>query len=366
MLSEIGSNFWINPADKYTYLQEVTPQSFGLTGSDYCFLSTCRSAISLALEIIELQDPNVSKVAAVPSFTCETVIQPFLESGYGLKMYGINAGLGIEKDGFLADLKESEVGVLIIHRYFGFDTMPDISGVIGEIRELGIYIIEDRTQCLYSDIQPLDADFFVASLRKWHGIPDGGILVCKGGKIERKPLDVDTELERAKVDAGYAKYNYLFHQIGKKDNFLEKYKIAEEILDKQSARYKISPLSYAMQASLDISSMKQKRRSNYVTLTKEIRNIAGIGIVFPELQEGVVPLYCPIMAAEREYVQKLLCDRRIYAPIIWPKPDILPDIFGSGSKLYLNMLCIPIDQRYEEDDMLRIASVLSGVNKYGH
>ena len=30
MLSEIGSNFWIDPAEEFTYIQEVTPQSFGL------------------------------------------------------------------------------------------------------------------------------------------------------------------------------------------------------------------------------------------------------------------------------------------------------------------------------------------------
>ncbi len=365
MLSEIGSNFWIDPAEEFTYIQEVTPQSFGLKGNDYCFLSTCRSAISLALELIEMQNPNVSKIAAVPSFTCETVIQPFLDSGYDLKMYEINEELGIEKERFLEDIRESGVGVIIIHRYFGFDTMPDIGEIIDGIRNLGISIIEDRTQCLYSDIELLDADFFVASLRKWHGIPDGGILVCKEGVIDGKPLNVDVELEQAKVDAGHAKYNYLFHHIGEKDSFLEKFRKAEDILDNRSQKYKISPFSYAMQASLDISGMKQKRRRNYAMLTKGIRSVEGIESVFPELQKGVVPLYCPIMVTERQHIQKFLCDRGIYAPIIWPKPDMLPDISGNRSKLYQNMLCIPIDQRYGEEDMDRIVNVLSGVNEYG-
>lgn len=364
MLSEIGSNFWINPAEKFTYMQELTPQIFGLKGNDYCFMSTCRSAISLALEMIEMQNPNVSKIAAVPSFTCETVIQPFLESGFGLKMYDINAELGIDKERFLDDLRESEVGVIIIHRYFGFDTMPDIGEIIDEIRNLSIFIIEDRTQCLYSDIELFDADFFVASLRKWHGIPDGAILVCKEGLIEGKPLNVDTALERAKVDAGYAKYNYLFHHIGAKDSFLEKFRKAEEILDNQPVVYKMSPFSYAMQASMDIGEMKRKRRRNYLTLTQGISCIEGIESVFPELQETVVPLYCPIMVTERQHVQKFLCDRGIYAPIIWPRPDTLADISDNGRDLYQNMLCIPIDQRYGEEDMDRIVNVLSGVNKY--
>jgi dTDP-4-amino-4,6-dideoxygalactose transaminase len=44
---------------------------------------------------------------------------------------------------------------------------------------------------------------------------------------------------------------------------------------------------------------------------------------------------------------------------------MLPDISGNRSKLYQNMLCIPIDQRYGEEDMDRIVNVLSGVNEYG-
>lgn len=365
MLSEIGSNFWINPEDKFEYIQEFTPQIFGVKGTDFCFLSTCRSAISLAIEMIELRNPGGLKIAVVPSFTCETVIQPFLEFGYSLKPYDINAELGIDKQEFLRFIKQSKASVLIIHRYFGLDTMKDMEGVIQEIRDLGICIIEDRTQCLYSDIKTLNADFFVASMRKWNGIPDGGFLVCKDGRIEGKPLDVDKELELAKIDAGYAKYNYLFKHIGEKRDFLEKFRKAEDILDKQAGRYKISPFSYAMQANFDIGGLKQKRRNNYLTLIYTLSKVKGIEIIFNGLPDEAVPLYFPIMVKRRRDIQRRLCERGIYAPIIWPKSDLLPNVSDNANRLYRDMLCIPIDQRYGEDDMNRIADALTEVNGYG-
>lgn len=65
MLSEIGSNFWIDPSVIYDSQKPITPDVFRCTGSDYAWLSTGRSAISLVIETIEERNPKTKKVALI-------------------------------------------------------------------------------------------------------------------------------------------------------------------------------------------------------------------------------------------------------------------------------------------------------------
>lgn len=358
-MREIGSNFWINPNDNFKDAKELTPNDFGIDGSDFCFLSTGRSAISLALQEIELRKSDISKIAVVPPFTCETVLQPFLKLGYEIKTYPINEEMGVKGEEFRNCIITSQAGVLLFHRYFGFDTMQGMEDTFREIRNRGVYVIEDRTQCLYSEVVEVDVDFFVGSIRKWHGVPDGGFVACKEGEIRNKPFDTDDKLEDAKIEAAYAKYRYLFEHIGEKEVFLDKFRIAEEILDCQSKKFKMSSFSYAMQSSLDVDELKCKRRANFTTLAEGINNPEEIKLLFSECKNEFVPLYFPILVRRREQVQKALREREIYAPIVWPRPEGLPSVCDAAKRCYRDMLCIPIDQRYGKRDMNRIIDIIN-------
>ena len=79
MLKEIGSNFWISPEDMKYETTFIEPSALGLWGNDYAWLSTGRGAIRFVLKTIEESNPFINKVALIPSFTCHTVIEPFLE-----------------------------------------------------------------------------------------------------------------------------------------------------------------------------------------------------------------------------------------------------------------------------------------------
>ena len=78
MLSEIGSNFWISPNELSLQVLEITPEKFNCKGSDYVWMSTGRGATSFILDTIIRRNFNVSKVALLPPFTCNTEIEPFL------------------------------------------------------------------------------------------------------------------------------------------------------------------------------------------------------------------------------------------------------------------------------------------------
>ena len=359
MLSEIGSNFWISPNEGSGGKSLGSPLQFGYKGNDYVWMSTGRSATRLVLQTIEERNLNVKKVALLPPFTCHTVFEPFMDFGYEIHTLPINQYLSISADDILRCQEKYGAGVVLVHRYFGFDTLPDFNKAVKVLQRKGVVVIEDCTQCLYSSFPISDADYVVASIRKWCGVPDGGFAICKEGYFTHKPTQTDKAMVEAKRIASELKYQFLFEGKGDKPTFKAKYREGEELLDNQTDYYAIGELSAAIQAELDVEILKTKRRANFKVLMNGFQDIEGIKVVFNTLPDDVVPLYFPILVKDREPVQSLLADNDIYAPVVWPKADHCPTIDEVAETIYDKILCIPIDQRYDVDDMQRIVNVIN-------
>lgn len=364
MKREIGSDFWFKPEDiDSKVIKELDPSIFGCCGSDYVWLSTCRSAISLVIDTIEHRDSEVRKIVCLPAFTCHTVYQPFINNGYKVVMIPVEKDLTISAEKAIAVIKDVKPGIILFHNYFGFDTITESKQIIEMIKAIGAIVIEDLTQSMYSQIERLPADYFVGSIRKWCGVVDGGFAVCKDGYFMEHPTDVDKNLEHTTCKASELKYQYMNGESVDKTEFLCLYGKAKDFIDNQEKIYAINPISKLIQSNLNVEEMSDKRRENFETLLNGIRDIDEIRPVFSSNGTKNVPLYFPIICKDRARLQKLLVKHDIYAPIIWPKEYDCPLVNDDANYLYENMLCIPIDQRYDTDDMQRIISVLNN-NSY--
>lgn len=359
MLSEIGSNFWIKPEELKLNQGLTTPAQFGCDGSDYVWMSTGRSATAFVLDTIEKRNPNVRKVAVIPPFICNTVIEPFLAKGYGVYTFHTGKDLMACAKDILKAVKECNAGVVLYHRFFGVDTIADIDTIMLELKSMGVVTIEDCTQNLYSTYRKSAADYFVGSIRKWCGVPDGGFAVCKEGVFEDRPTLMDVKLQEAKKEASLLKHDYLFNAKGDKQVFLSKYREAEDILDSQAMYYTLSDLSARIQSNLNVEELKAKRRENFRIIAEGLKGCKDIHVIFEALKDDEVPLYCPILCDERSEVQPLLVKNAIYAPVVWPKADCCPKVDADTDYLYDHILCIPIDQRYDADDMMRVVTIMN-------
>lgn len=359
MLSEIGSNFWISPNEGGSGKPLGTPFQFGYQGSDYVWMSTGRSATRLVLKTIEERNPNCKKVALLPPFTCHTVFEPFIDFGYEIHTMPLAMDLTTSVEDILKSQALCDAGVVLVHRYYGFDTLLGFDQAVIELQKRGVVVIEDCTQCLYSDFKVSDADYYVASIRKWCGVPDGGFAISKEGIFAHKPSQTDEPMVEAKRIAAGLKYQFIFEGKGDKPTFKAKYREGEALLDNQSTYYTIGNLSATIQADLDVDALKRKRKANYKVLLDGFQNVSGIKVIFDYLPEDVTPLYFPILVDEREPFQDLLADKDIYAPVVWPKADHCPDIDDNSQTIYDKILCIPVDQRYGTDDMERIVKVMN-------
>lgn len=359
MKREIGSNFWFAPEDIESKGSIIlNPEMFGCYGTDYVWLSSCRSAISLVIEEIERRNPNVRKIVCLPAFTCHTVYQPFMSKGYNVVMLPVEEDLAISSNKAIKIIEDVKPGMVLFHKFFGFDTLSEANSIIESVHRIGGVLIEDLTQSMYSNIERLPADYFVGSIRKWCGVVDGGFAVCKEGLFPVHPTTIDTKLEEVTQKASELKYRYMCGENIDKTEFLTKYSEAKDFIDNQIIKYSLSPLSQIIQSNLDVDALSERRRKNFEFLLHGINGIEDIRPLFTSINSNVVPLYFPIICKDRTKLQKLLAENEIYAPIIWPKEEDCPPINAEAEFLYDNMLCIPIDQRYDQDDMVRIIDTI--------
>ncbi|MCQ4635289.1 DegT/DnrJ/EryC1/StrS family aminotransferase [Anaerovorax odorimutans] len=355
MQREIGSYFWINPNTKVVSESIVSPEKFNCKGSDYVWLSSGRAAITYILDSISERNPNIEKIALLPSYTCHTVIEPFFRNQYTVHFIPIHEKMNIYAQELIKIARKTNAKVILLHNYFGFNTLLGCDNVLKILRNEGVIIIEDRTQCLYSKFPPLSADYYVGSIRKWIGVPDGGFAMCKKGSFTKKPYKSDLKMESTRVAASIDKYKYLYENIGSKEEYIKKYKTSDNMLAKQKNFYAIGSCSIKMQAALDYDELTIKRRSNYNVLLSGLRTCKAVIPIFKVLPEDVTPLFFPLWISDnRQAFQEKLIQAEIYAPIIWPKSKLISCEYHETEEMYKHILCIPIDQRYNEEDMNRI------------
>lgn len=353
MQREIGSNFWFENISNHR--GDIDTKIFNTEYSDIAYTSSGRDAIRLVLHDIKVS----SRKALLPEFTCNSVIQPFVDLGYEIVFYPIHSDLSINEEKFEEILYSFLPGVIYIHNYFGFDTSGNISNVFENIQRHHTVVIEDITQVLYSSFDRLEADYLVGSFRKWAGLADGGFALKKKGKFSYKPNEVAENMVSIKLDAMQLKTKYMLDGIGDKRVFLSKYSEAENLLDEQKTIYKMSDYSFKIQSGLDIDYLCKQRIENYQYLASALIECNLFKIVFDVLPDNVVPLYFPILCTtNRMQIQNTLREHDIYAPIVWPQSDLIEYPQEETHYVYTHILCIPCDQRYALDDMEEIVAIL--------
>lgn len=349
---EIGSYFDIAPENLKNVKNITTFMPFG----DAMYLSTCRSAIDIVIKDIKTND----KIALLPGFTCHAVVEPFIKNGYKVIPYFITTGLFVNMKDLTRKIEEFHPKVILIHDYFGFDSNKELRS--GYFRQLviknGITVINDQTQSMFSKYEPISGNYYLGSIRKWMGIPDGAFLLGYSGEINYKE---DIELEDAKKKAMVYKNKFLFDNEGTKENVLENYRYAEKVLDSRNIPYAISETSKYLIDLYDLDDMKKKRQENGQTLLNAITENDKLLFPFNEICSDEVPFYIPIFVKEkRKELQSYLAKNNVFATVIWGCPNEFVDCIDSETRMiYERILCIPCDQRYSLDDMKYICDIIN-------
>ena len=326
---EIGSEFFnVDTCDKENNLFNENTKWF-ISG---------RAALDFIIKDIK-QKNNKAKTALLPSWCCESMIEPFINNGIKVKFYPIV----IEK-GELAKKIKGKADILLSMNYFGYEN--------DSIKFDGI-VIDDLTHCIFNS-KKLSGDYSFGSLRKWTGIVTGGFAYSKKPFAIENRESVNNEYVSLKKDAMDKKSLYINGESFKKDYF-ELYSNAENILDKDYESTGCEEDIYNA-THLDVDRIKRVRQENAKTLLKCVKNIA----IFKTIKKNDCPLFVPIIVpnGRRDELKKYLIDKKIYCPTHWPISNY-HKINKTEQYIYDNELSLVCDQRYSVDDMNKICDCIN-------
>lgn len=360
-LVEIGGEFWVS--DKNEQKQFIFPDWLKFKKHQK-LTSLGRGAITLLLDGIEKRVR--SKKALLPSYVCNSVLDPFLVKGYSCYFYHVNSKLEPVFDS-LSEKVLAEVDVFLHLGYFGFPTNKNIAQIAPKIKKQGTFVVEDLSHTLFFEGErPAHNHFGFGSIRKWTGMPSGGFLSSDQPIVLNHNLPINNTYVPLREKALFKKSEYFkTNKTSLKEESLGLFRSAQKLMDSDFRTYQIDDLSMQIINNLDVASLKSKRRNNFSILLEGLVDIDLVEPVFKNLPDNVVPLFFPVYChTDRATLRAFLNENQIYCPIHWPAPKSLTlNKYPVSDRIYNTILSIPCDQRYDEPDMLRIVESLKSYKK---
>lgn len=345
---EIGSIYSLLTLDT----KQCPPLKVAGEGAEY--FSLCREA----LLHVAVKLSTSAKKALLPAYTCQTVLDPFVQEGWEICFYNISRNLRIDTDDLKNKYDEFKPNLCVAHPYYGADLNRIELDVLTELKNRGCCLIEDLTQCVFSKQRSEIFDYFTGSFRKWFPIPDGAFLLGKGITGER--MEENTHFVKCMADAMYLRGVFL-HTGDKNIKEISRRvgNIAISHISKKIVHHSMSLFSKSLLSQMDIEATEKRRMENYHYLFSSLKDSHAIEIVDRNLEEiTCAPLFFPIYVKERAEFQRRLAQSEIYAPVLWPVHTKELLINETIKQMYDEILMLPIDQRYGREDMKRMIEVI--------
>ena len=275
----------------------------------------------------------------IPYYICDSILQPFKRQGVDYEFYHINERLEPVVE---LHLKDNEA--ILYVNYFGLKKRYADSFCYAYRNT-----ILDSTQAFYYekgnifDDKDIKCDTFY-SCRKFFGVPDGAFLYTDCFLDEELPQDESFErmtfltkrIDRS-AQEGYAD----FHS-------------NDRALATVGLR-RMSRLTESIMSGIDYSAKAEKRLRNFLFLDKVLSDTNGFKW---DMDYGTVPMVYPYYIENGAKLRQLLIENQIFCARYWPNVLEWCEQGDWEFQLAENLVCLPIDQRYDEDDMQRIINLI--------
>lgn len=275
----------------------------------------------------------------LPFYVCNSILQPIKRLGVEYEFYHINEHL---EPAIELNPKDDEV-VLYIN-YFGLKNR--FTRTICQVYSNTILDLTQAFYCkqgnLYVD-KRIQCDTFY-SCRKYFGVPDGAYLYTDCSLNEELPQD--TSFERMtfltkRIDVspqeGYADFQA-------NDNSLS-----------TAGMRRMSRLTERLMRGIDYNFKANRRINNFLILDKVLRDTNRFKW---DMDNGTVPMVYPYYVENGAQLRQKLIDNLIFCARYWPNVLKWCKKEEIEYRLTENMVCLPIDQRYGENEMNRILDII--------
>lgn len=276
-----------------------------------------------------LKSKKINKLY-VPYYLCESVTAMCKKEGYAVEHYNIKKDF---TPSFEKKLANDEA--LYIVNYFGQIDNEKIQLLNSQYGR----IIIDNVQAFFQ--KPVEGVDTVYSCRKFFGVPDGGYVSTNTLLNEEIPQDVSM--------------NRMKHILGRLEgksasDYYADFKESDASY-KEMGLMKMSRLTKNLLKAIDYELVKKKREENYKYLSDKLSKYNKLSL---KMIDG--PYMYPFYCENGMQIKKKLAELKIFIPTLWP--NVL-EIGGTLEKDYAeNILPLPVDQRYDTNDMKRIVKEL--------
>ena len=348
---EVGSEFELAPATLRRALERPRPAPPTL--KDARFAASGREALSALLRAAGR--PRV----VLGAYLCDSLLQATV--GFSATLVPVDALLRPRPDALTAAWAQApEQTTVVAVPIFATPWAREHREAVVAAQEAGVLVIEDRTHTLWDrDREPL-AETWIASLRKWMPVPDGGAFGGPGSEGATL-APVGRAFVEERLLAQTRKHDWLQTGDFAKSEFLEPLGSLEADLGRPRTPREASPEALALLGAADIEALSAARRNNYAVLRArlEAADLSVARPLEPPLAAGAVPLGLPIRSDRRDALRRHLITERIYCPVHWPLPtEVTAEAFPTARRLESELLTLVIDQRYHAGDMERIAHAI--------
>lgn len=336
-IKEFGSDFEYATNEEFL-LKDVTTSYFDTPNFTLFFSGRVALYHLLAQGIEELHWKHVF----LPSFYCHEVIHFISSLNINVSYYEFNPFLdGTDKKLLVADLKGN---VIVNVSFFGVSKL-DLDYYENTI------IIDDYTHDLLG-IKDSTASYCFGSLRKELPVPVGGF--CFSPKKLRLPEAPSNSLADAiavrKLTAMYLKSEYLKGKFSDKEYYRSLYSSAEEQFENDATKAGFPDVAKALLFKLDFEKILLQKKKNLKIVHEQL---APFSQVFKKDCCGFGLLLLCDDDHQKNELKSILINNAIFPATLWPNQLEALDI-----DIEKRMLFIHLDYRYNEQEVLHIATII--------
>ena len=271
----------------------------------------------------------------MPKYICDSMLAPLTANETQIVFYDLDSGLGVSND-----VQIEDDDWLLYVNYFGVCTTQEYELLK---RFSSSQLIFDHSQAFFSP--PGDCLATIYSPRKFFGVPDGGLLLTS--------LDVMMPEE---IDAGsLARCTHLLKRLDSAPEAgYEDFKNAEETFCDMQPR-RLSLLTDRLLTSIDYEACKKQRNVNFNFLHDQLNHLNDSNFDMSRI-DG--PMSYPLLIDDATIREYLLANR-VFVPTYWP--EVSGRVKSGSFERYLLDKCLPLpcDQRYRQEDMMRIVELVN-------
>lgn len=205
-------------------------------------------------------------------------------------------------------------------------------------------IIVDNAQSYYQ--MPVEDVDTLYTARKYFGVADGAFLYT------------DTKLnKKLPIDESFDRMHFLLGRYERNANeFYNEYVLNNKLFATEPIK-QMSYLTRNLLRGIEYDRIAKQRQKNFEFLNQEFENINQLRV------KSVYGAFMyPLMLENGMVVRKKLQKERIYIPILWP--NVLENCPVKSFEYHLaaDILPIPIDQRYDIQDMKYLVEMIKHVS----